>query len=188
MVAGSQVAHVLAYRWVYPQAQVRLAALLASGHGYMLGGFLGYLPLMLGVVGGMELIAFVWMVVCDVRRSRQAAVPAWAFGLMPPVGFAIQEFLERWFAGVASPWQVVMEPTFRIGLLLQIPFALVAYLLTRFLSRVAATVGRALRQSYQPTIVALSVRWAVRAAELPRTSALARCCAGRGPPFLSASS
>lgn len=37
MVAGSQVAHALAYQWVYPQARVRLSALLSTGHGYLLG-------------------------------------------------------------------------------------------------------------------------------------------------------
>ena len=33
MVAGSQVAHALAYRLVYPEAQVRLNDLIATGHG-----------------------------------------------------------------------------------------------------------------------------------------------------------
>jgi hypothetical protein len=52
MVAGSQVAHVFAFRLVYPQAQVRLRDLLATGHGYMLRRW-AFVPLLLGVVAGL---------------------------------------------------------------------------------------------------------------------------------------
>src|SRR5579871_3816004 len=127
MGAGSQVAHALAFRLVYPQAHVRLQALLATGHGYMVG-YPAFLPLLFGVLGGMVLVGLVWGVGCDLRRGGEhAAVPAWAFGLLPLLGFAIQEFLERWFMGVSFPWQVMLEPTFQVGLLLQLPFALVAF-------------------------------------------------------------
>jgi hypothetical protein len=144
MVAGSQVAHVVAFRLVYPQAHVRLAALLATGHGYMIG-YPAFLPLLFGVLGGTALVGFLWGIGCDLRRGGGAgAVPAWAFGLLPPLGFAIQEFLERWFMGVSFPWQVVLEPTFRVGLLLQVPFALAAFLVARLLLRVAEHVGRVL--------------------------------------------
>ena len=187
MVAGSQIAHYVAFRLVYPQAHVRLAALLATGHGYMLG-VPAFLPLLFGVLGGMVVVAFAWTVGCDLSRRPDASVPAWAFGLMPLLGFALQEFLERWFAGVSLPWQVVLEPTFQIGLALQIPFAVVAYLLTRLLTRVAATVGRVLREADPlPLPHAVVGRWSVRPARLPRAAVLADGHAGRGPPFLIAS-
>jgi hypothetical protein len=35
MLAGSQAGHVLAYRWMYPQAYVRVRELLVTGHSYM---------------------------------------------------------------------------------------------------------------------------------------------------------
>ena len=92
MVVGSEVAHVLAYRWVYPQAQVRLRALLATGHAYMLGPA-GFWPVLFGVVGGIELVAVSWVLVGSVSRRSYAPVPAWAFGFVPPVGFVVQEFL-----------------------------------------------------------------------------------------------
>ena len=47
-------------------------------------------------------------------------------------------------AGISFPWQLVLEPTFRIGLLLQIPFALAGFLLARFLLGAADRVGRLL--------------------------------------------
>ena len=125
MVAGSQVAHVLAYRLVYPQMPVRLHALLVTGHGYM-----ARLPLVFAACAAIELIAFVTAVVGSLRRRAAPPVPAWAFGLLPPLGFAVQEFLERWLSGALFPWWMVLQPTFRIGLLLQLPFGLAAYAFT----------------------------------------------------------
>jgi hypothetical protein len=151
MVAGSQVAHVLAYAWVYPQAHVRLSALLASGHGYMLGAA-GYLPLLLGMFGAVELVAVGWVLAGTVRRSLQRPVPAWAFALLPIVGFALQEILERWLSGGSFPWWVVLQPTFGIGLALQLPFGLLAFLLARLLLRTAARAALAL-----PTLSAVRV-------------------------------
>ncbi len=143
MVAGSQVAHVLAYAWVYPQAHVRLSALLSSGHGYMLGAA-GYLPLLLGMFGAVELVAVGWVIAGSVRRSLQRPVPAWAFALLPILGFVLQEILERWLSGRSFPWWVVLQPTFGIGLALQLPFALLAFLMARLLMRTAARAALAL--------------------------------------------
>ncbi len=186
MVAGSQVAHVFAFRLVYPQAQVRLAALLATGHGYMVG-YPAFLPLLFGVLGGTLLLGFVWGVGCDLcRGGGDAAVPAWAFGLLPPLGFAIQEFLERWFMGVSFPWQVVLEPTFRVGLLLQLPFALVAYLVARLLLRVAEHVGRVLGRRRERGVRRPRGVGALAPCGLlfvPRLPVLAAGHAERGPPL-----
>ena len=54
MLAGSQTAHVLAYRWVYPDAGVRLDALVRTGHGY-----LSLLPAALAVAGAVALLSLV---------------------------------------------------------------------------------------------------------------------------------
>lgn len=186
MVAGSQVAHVLAFRWVYPQAHVRLEALLATGHGYMVG-YSGFLPLLFGVLGGMVLVGFLWALACDLRRGGgRSGVPAWAFGLLPLLGFAIQEFLERWFMGVSFPWQVVLEPTFRVGLLLQLPFALAAYLVARLLLRVAEHVGRILGRRRELHV--RRPRWVGALAPsslvfVPCMPVLAAGHAERGPPL-----
>jgi hypothetical protein len=186
MVVGSEVAHVLAYRWVYPQAQVRLRALLATGHSYMLGPA-GFWPLLFGVVGGIELVAVSWVLVGSVSRSAYKPVPAWAFGLVPPIGFVVQEFLERWLAGISFPWQMVLEPTFRIGLLLQIPFGLAGFLLARLLLGAADHVRRALWPIFElPRLVAGVCQRAPETGWLPRVAVLAGGHAGRGPPFLIA--
>ena len=177
MVAGSQVAHVFAYRLVYPQTELRLRELVASGHGYM-----AHMPLFLGLGAAVELIALFAVVAGSIRRTA-APVPAWAFGLLPPLGFAVQEFLERWLSGAALPWWIVMQPTFRVGLLLQLPFGIAAYLVARLLLRMADGAGRALRgASTLPRLVGRVVGWSISVPSLPRISVLAGGHSGRSPP------
>ena len=184
MIAGTQVAHVLAYRWVYPNAHIRLIELLATGHGYMVGTH-GYLPLVLGIVGAVDLVAAGWVFAGSLRRSMQRPVPAWAFALMPLLCFTLQEFLERWLAGAPFPWWMVLQPTFRIGLALQIPFALLAFLAARLLVRAADTTGaRARPRAPRPVVLGLTIGWVVVALRGARRLAPA----GRGPPVGAAAS
>ena len=139
MLAGSQLAHALAYRWVYPEAHVRVLRLAATGHGY-----LAWLPLALGVAGAVAVIALVAAGVDAARGRRIHEVPAAAFALLPPLAFVFQEFLELSLHLGRPGWQVVAAPTFVPGLLLQLPFAALAYLAARVLLRAAELVGRAL--------------------------------------------
>jgi hypothetical protein len=187
MLAGTQVAHAFAYRLVYPEAQVRMRDLFSTGHSYMyfgLSGYVGYLPLLLGLVGAIELVAFGWLVCARVRRRQHAPVPPWAFALLPLIMFSVQEFFERWLAGMTFPWWMVLQPTFQIGLLLQLPFALAAFLLARLLLRVAKHVARVLAgEPPRPLVPGLPPRRASLPVCEPRLDALARGYAGRGPPL-----
>ena len=184
MVVGSQVAHVFAYRLVYPDAQVRLRDLLATGHGYMLG-FPGWLPLLLGVLGGAELVGIGWTVAASVRRRQNTPVAPWAFALLPLVGFTLQEFLERWLAGSSFPWWFVLQPTYRAGLLLQLPFAVVLYLIARLLLRVAEGIGRAIAASPRPAVVGSPrTPWHAAESDAARSPQLSTSCLGRGPPYI----
>jgi hypothetical protein len=99
MLAGSQVAHVFAYRIVYPETSVRLHALIETGHDYM-----SWLPLVLGVAGAVVVLSLA-ATAADATRGRGVrALPPSAFALLPVVGFAIQEYLERWLAWGFFPW------------------------------------------------------------------------------------
>lgn len=118
---------------------MRLSELLSTGHGYM--GSPSFVPLLLGLVFAAELVGVGWVFAGSVRRSLQRPVPAWAFALLPMLGFTLQEFLERWLSGASFPWWMVLQPTFRVGLLLQVPFALVAFLVARLLLRAADRAG-----------------------------------------------
>ena len=182
MLVGSQAAHVFSYRIVYPQEQVRWRVLLATGHGYF-----SYWPLVCGVVGGVLLVGFVAGMVSSARRRGPRPLPAWAFALLPLVGFTVQEFTERWLAGSNFPWWMVLQPTFRIGLAFQLPFALLAFLLARLLLRAAEQVVRALRgRTERPKPLAALPRWFALTVWPPRVAALADGHAVRGPPLTAA--
>jgi hypothetical protein len=180
MLAGTEVAHALAYRLVYPDAAVRWRVLAATGHGYM-----GLAPLLLGVGGAVALAGLLGGIVDTARRRPPRAVPAWAFGLLPLAAFTLQEFLERWLALGGLPWWMVEQPTFRIGLLLQLPFACAAFLLARLLLRVVERVGVALRGARPLTLAAGQSSWSLAPVSLLRLSALALGHAERGPPASS---
>lgn len=182
IAAGSQVAHALAYRWAYPQAHLRLTELAYSGHGYM-----AYAPAALAFLGAVQLIAFAVAVLDAVRRRPARSLPAWAFLVIPEVGFVLQEHLERLFAVGRFPWWTALEPSFWRGLVLQLPLALAAYLVARLLlraalvvadvvvSRGARTVARATRErTLRPQLVFL-----------PRPTPLAGIAAGRAPPLVT---
>jgi hypothetical protein len=179
MVAGSQVAHALAYRIVYPDAQIRWQVLLSTGHDY-----LSYWPLLFGVFGGVALVGFAASVAASVRRREPRPVPAWAFALLPLLGFTVQEFVERWLIGSNFPWWTVLQPTFRIGLVLQLPFSLLAFLLARLLLRTAERVVRVLhREARIPQPLGVGHSWFVCVSWPLRSAVLADGHAGRGPPL-----
>jgi hypothetical protein len=187
MVVGTEVAHVLAYDLVYPSAHVRLSALIASGHGYMVGTH-GYLPILLGIAGALDVVAVGWVFAGSVRRSLQRPVPAWAFALLPLLCYSLQELVERWLAGSSAPWWMVLQPTFRVGLALQLPFALVAFLLARLLLRASATAASGIRPgaprpSDKP---ALPTNWLVPRAISLCGRSIAFSHPGRAPPAAGA--
>lgn len=182
MLAGSQAAHVLAYMWVYPQAGVRVRELLETGHSYM-----DLMPLVLAVCGAAMLVSLLVSGFDAARGRRQRSVPAWAFGVLPLLGFALQEHLERWIASGAFPWHAAAAPTFLPGLLLQLPFGVVAYTAARLLLRAAERLGQTLAarplagswpRSATGTVAPVSVA-------LPLPSLLSCGLAKRGPPLFS---
>jgi len=177
MLAGTETAHALAYRIVYPVASVRWTVLAETGHGY-----LGYTPIVLGIAGAAAAVGFA-STVLDMARGRPGrALPAWTFGALPIVGFALQEFMERWLMTQTMPWWMVEQPTFRIGLLLQLPFALAAYAAARLLQRAAAAVARRLLPEVPEAPRAAAVRRRLEHVLRPRLAPLAAGSSGRGPP------
>jgi hypothetical protein len=179
MIAGSELAHALAFRIVYPNAHARLRELLATGHGYT-----SYLPLFLAVGTAIEVVALGAVVAGGAGRRGRDSVPPWAFALLPLLGFTIQEFLERLFVGAGFPWWMVLQPTFRVGLLLQLPVSLVVFLVARLLLRVADRAGIALRRVMvrPPRVCGASADWTAAPVSPLRLAALAAGHAGRGPP------
>jgi hypothetical protein len=142
MLAGSQVAHAVAYRLAFPQSDIRLRALLATGHGY-----LTWLPLALGAAGAVALVALGTAVLDSARGRDVRELPAVAFALLPPSAFVLQEVLELSLHTGTFGWHALLAPTFAPGLLLQLPFAAIAFLVARLLLRAAERIGRALTRT-----------------------------------------
>ena len=173
--AGCLAAHWGGYAAAHPNASERAQAMAAGGHGY-----LADLPLVLAGAVAALLLALVREAVRAARGRPGAAPPAYVFALVPPAAFVVQEHTERLLVG-ASWTDVVLQPSFLVGLALQIPFGLLALVVARGLLRAAQLAGvafaagtdlrRTARSSVVPTPLSLGPR---------PVPALAQ--AGRGPP------
>jgi hypothetical protein len=160
--AGTLVAHEVAY-----------SLLDAPSEG--VHGYLEHLPLLLTVLALPALLALA-------VASRAAGPRAWPFAAAALGVFVAQEHLER-LAHTGELPLVLDRPVFWVGLLLQLPFALAAWLVARALVGVAHVLARRsrVRVLAQPAVLP-----APRGAE-PRPSTSGRSAAPRGPPaFLPA--
>jgi hypothetical protein len=155
VVASWLGAHCLAYRLVSPGAEQHMGLHAESGHAY-----LGYTPAL--AIWGLTLV-FAGLLLCvgaGLRGRRPSRPPVRLFALLPPVGFAVQEHLERLLGTGAIPYDLVVEPTFVLGLALQLPFALAALVIAYALTAVGFGVGRVLARE-------LTVARPIRRARLP---------------------
>jgi hypothetical protein len=146
------------------------------GHSY-----LGYAPA-IGVWGLALVLGLVLWVGEGLRGRRPSAPPLRLFALLPPVGFAVQEHLERLIGTGGIPHDLVLEPTFLVGLALQLPFAVVALLLAHALHALGFGLGRVLAREL---IIRQPIRCAPRALlRLPAAAtlvALPVLAPGHGP-------
>jgi hypothetical protein len=176
IAGGSLAAHVLAYRLVVPDPERRRHLLEASGHGYLDPAPLSSLCVTLVVVGFLARLLG--------GRKVGGSAPPWLFALLPPVAFGFQEHLERLIHTGAFPHTAALEATFLAGLLLQLPFALVAFVAARALLAGADALSAALRAA-PPRPLAVEPALVLPAqAVLPRRSPRSRPQAPRGPPSL----
>ncbi|MEZ5102456.1 MAG: hypothetical protein R3C15_22180 [Thermoleophilia bacterium] len=171
-VLGSLTAHDLAYRIVAGHAHAHLLA--ATGHGYLEHAW--------PVLGALAALLAAGVVVALLGR-RGPVASAGVIGLVPLVGFVLQEHLERLVQTGSFPVDAALEPTFVVGLLLQVPFALLALWLAAEILQLARTVRR-LALEAEPTALAPLplVAAAPAAVALPRPAPAACRLAGRGPP------
>ena len=157
----------------YPGTPLRARVLLATGHGY-----LDRLPLVLGAAGAIALVALLVAAIDASRGQAPRALPPWAFALLAPAAFVIQEYLERSLHAGTFAWHTAAAPTFLPGLLAQVPFALSRGSRRSLLLRAAAHAGRAL--AARPPQRAAGT--ASRPPSLPPGVAARRACSrGRSP-------
>ncbi len=174
IAAGSLAAHGLAYRLAAP-----------AGHDHAQP--LPHTPIAwyacAALCGAIALAALIGIALVSVHRGVRMGPPYWLVVLVPPLGFAAQEQIGRVFhtgALTAPP-----EASFALGLLLQLPIAIMAAALVRLVFATAIVVVHALRGSEprRPTLRITRQRpaWTVPVPSLP---ALALGYGERGPPAL----
>jgi hypothetical protein len=144
---GWLAAHSVAYLIVAPDHDQRAQLLSDSGHGY-----LGLAPVIVGCAITLVVAGLALAIHDGLRGGSWARIPVWPVALVPPLGFIVQEHLERLIELNAFPFGAVLEPTFLVGLALQVPFALVAVTLARVVLALGHRIGRtfAARRSARP--------------------------------------
>lgn len=178
-MAGWLAAHMVAYALAEPVAGARAGRLDASGHGYLEHLPLVALGLLATVVAGAALHAL-----AAARGGGSRPQSPWLFALLPPGAFVVQEHLERLVHDGGFPLTAALEPTFLLGLLLQLPFALLARVVAGLLLETAECLGRALSPPpRERTAVAVGNAAGLELC-LPRLPRLAAGSSERGaPPF-----
>jgi hypothetical protein len=176
-VAGWISAHEVAYRLALPHPHASGSDLVEARHAYLAyASFLVVLCLFVAVLCTTGLV----LRPHGVRPpSGRLLLP---FVLLPPVGFALQEVIESLLAG-GLPVEAALEPTFLVGILLQVPFAVVALVVARVFFAVAHSMAWRAGGSGRPRLVAFDLSLPLVAeAWPPRLSALAFGWGERGPP------
>jgi hypothetical protein len=175
---GCLAAHAVAYRLAAQHAHERDNLLALTGHGY-----LGYVPLVLGVMAGVLLVALGLVVAATARGSSCPRMSPSSFFVLPLLGFVVQEHAERFVHDGALSQATMLEPVFLLGVVLQVPFALAAFLVARVVLAVAELVGKAFAEGSVSCPPLPAPRQAPRAAaDLARIPVLALGYPERGPP------
>lgn len=182
-VAGWLTAHWVSYALAAPDSHDRAELLSATGHGYLeLEPLFVACGLVLVVAG---LLASVTEGIRDRPRSRPSMR---LLTLTPVLGFTVIEHVERLVGHGAVPYGVALEPTFLVGLALQLPFAVAAFGFVYALHGLAHSLGGALRCWMHPgrSLLALPATPAVARLTLewirPLPSALTPGHGPRAPP------
>lgn len=179
MAAGSLLAHAASYWLVAPNGHERLQLLEQSGHGYLV-----CTPCLFAICLTLVLVGVAAHTAEAIQGRTRARVSAWPFALLPVLAFVVQEHLERLLHTGTFPVSAALAPTFLVGLLFQLPFALGALVLARVLVAAATTLGEALadrRRAYPAW--PLLLRAPALDARTPRIPALASGAAERAPPI-----
>jgi hypothetical protein len=172
--AGWVTAHVLSYMLFVPAAE-RGRMLAETGHSYFQVADLLILCVTITLVG-------LALYVIGGPAGRPASPNTLA--LLPPIGFVVQEHVERLAISGAFPTHLVAEPRFLLGLLLQIPFALAALVCARLLVTFARNLARSLGGTERPRLTSVELSWApIVNRRRRRLSALALGRGERAPPL-----
>ena len=138
MTAGSLAAHGVG-RLIYPGG---------AGEAVEAGEPAPFriMPVVAGLGAIALVVALAWLWSRWNRRVWRGATPGW-FLILPIVAYAAGEAVERLFPGAGAVMHEARDANLMLGILLQLPFAAVAYALARVMLVVARAVVAALRRS-----------------------------------------
>jgi hypothetical protein len=137
LAVGSEAAHELL--GLFAPGSYKGAELFQAG-----GGGRALLPLLIAV-GAVLVLGGLVMSRAGYRRPQLSSK---AFAALPLVAFAVQEHVEYAIGHGGVDWTLAAHPAFLVGLALQLPFAVVAYLVARLLFLLADVVaGRLVARS-----------------------------------------
>jgi hypothetical protein len=163
-----------------------------AGHGHeqeVDHGYLRYGAVFVALAAAVVAVASTRNFVRTIGGEVAEVPSAVTFAVMPIVGFVFQEHLEHLVAARELELSFFLSPPFVVGLALQLPFALAAMLVARFILRAIRTAVTTLRRASVRRVrlvVALSVPVASAAVCGPaRSRGLAFSSAGRAPPLLA---
>lgn len=179
-VIGILVAHQAGYALVATDTHTRADLLARTGHGY-----LDHLPVVVATMLVLVLGSLAGDVVATWRGCAEVSVRAWHFAAFAPVGFVIQEHVERILHDGAFPFDSWQQPTLWVGVALQLPVALFSWLCVTTLLRIAPRVQTVLAlRGARPnrTRSGTGMLWARCEAVRAPSRLLATCAAGRAPP------
>jgi hypothetical protein len=180
VTVGWLIAHSLAYVVVAPDTHHRAQLLAETGHGY-----LGAAPIVVACALTVLFCGFGLTLLDRVRGAAGRPCALWPLAMAAPLGFAVQEHLERLIELHAFPAGAALEPTFLVGIALQLPFAAAALLIARGILELGDALGGALVATLAPRTVAVPMaprrlRW--HAPTLTSLPVLATGHAERAPP------
>ncbi len=164
-----------------------LFAILSPGHHAAhegttsLVGFLCAAPFLFSCLTLLAL-GLVARTLQSLRGETGARISAWPFGVLAPLGFVLHQYFSNFTGATSSS----MGAAFLVGVALQIPLGLLAYLVARALLGVADRIGAALAaRSARPRRRDTLDRNPFTPSKRPLPVQIAGACAPRGPPLAS---
>jgi hypothetical protein len=182
---GWLTAHWLACALVAPAAHDPAQHHSDAGHGYLVVAA----PAVIAFAATLLLAGIALTIGDELRGRARSHLPGWRIALLPPLGFAVQEHVEWLIASDAPLYGAALEPTFVVGIALQLPIALGALLAARAVLALGHVLGRALAapRSPRPHVHALTLNPLHRLEpELATPPILATGHSERGPPLAAA--
>jgi hypothetical protein len=183
MAAGTWLSHCYALSAVDPSTH---AAAHHTGHaGRMTAAqFVFSAPFLYACIAVLAL-ALVFRVGLSFAGHGAARMSALPFAVVPALGFFAHQHFEQLSSTGSISLAALTAPAFLLGLMLQIPFGIVAFFVVRFLLRFADRLGVTLAELRKARRAIPAIRRPRQslAAHTPRLAALAHLAAPRAPPL-----